>query len=102
MHTQDFINEMKARLESEKALMLGELSEDSSFPDYGRNDEDNATEVENYQSMSAVTSAAKERLDEVEDALNRISAGTYGVTESGEMIPENRLRANPAATTLVV
>ena len=102
MHTQDFINEMKERLESEKALMLGELSEDSNFPDYGRNDEDNATEVENYQSMSAVTLAAKERLDEVEDALARISAGTYGVTESGEMIPENRLRANPAATTLVV
>lgn len=102
---------MKTRLEDEKKQILGEFKEEThvsdgdveaDFPEYGRSEEDNAAEVENYQSMTAVTEAAKQRLAEIEGALERIAAGTYGVTEDGQEIPENRLRANPAATTLVV
>lgn len=111
MHTQDFINEMKGRLEEERTKILTEFKEDShvadgdvqaNFPDYGRSEEDNVTEMEDYQSLAAITASAKERLAEIEDALGRIQAGIYGVTDEGEEIPGNRLRANPAATTLVV
>ncbi|MFB1098319.1 TraR/DksA C4-type zinc finger protein [Terribacillus sp. JSM ZJ617] len=38
----------------------------------------------------------------MEDALDRIEEGTYGVSEkSGEPIPEERLKAEPTARLLV-
>lgn len=41
-------------------------------------------------------------LKEVNDALERIDKGNYGVCEkTGEMIKEERLKANPAAKTCV-
>lgn len=111
MHTQDFIKEMKGRLEEERSKILGEFQEDShmadgevqaNFPDYGRSEEDNVAEMEDYQSLAAITASEKQRLLEIDDALHRIEAGSYGVTDDGQEIPEDRLRANPAATTLVV
>lgn len=111
MHTQDFIKDMKAKLEEERAQILDEFKDDShmtdgevqaNFPDYGRSEEDNVTEMEEYQSLAAITATSKQRLIEIEDALGRIEAGKYGLTDEGQEIPEARLRANPAATTLVV
>lgn len=110
-HSQKFIEEMKQRLLTEKTVLqkeLGLLAEPSAeegysarFPDYGRSEEDNATEVADYVASAAVTKADEERLREVEAALARIEAGEYGVTNDGQMIPEARLRANPAATTTI-
>ena len=74
---------------------------EANFPDYGRNDEDNAAEMADYQAASSTARAVEERLDEVKAALQRIQEGTYGVTQDGEVIPEDRLRANPAATTVI-
>lgn len=71
------------------------------YPEYGRNDEDNATEIADFQATAATETALEDRLKEVDSALERIEKGDYGVTKEGEMIPEERLRANPAATTLV-
>ncbi len=101
MHTQEFINEMKARLEDEQSKLLHELDEEE-IPEYGRSEEENVTEMEDYQSLVATTNAAKERLVEIEEALERINTNTYGVTEDGQEIPEDRLRANPAAKTRIV
>jgi RNA polymerase-binding transcription factor DksA len=100
MHTQAFIEEMKAKLIKEKAALTGEIS-DEETPDYGRSEEDNATELADYEAITAATSTAKLRLEEVSEALQRVEAGTYGITEDGAMIPEERLRANPAATTVI-
>jgi RNA polymerase-binding transcription factor DksA len=111
MHNQEFIEEMKAKLEEEKGRLVSELHKEAhvadgeiqaNYPDYGRNEEDNATEMEDYQANLATTTAIKERLEEIEVALQRMESNTYGVTEDGQDIPENRLRANPAATTLVI
>lgn len=99
MHTQDFIEEMKARLEEEQASLKGEFIEEA--PDYGRSEEDNATEVADSEALTAASSSAKLRLEEIEAALSRIASGTYGVTEDGVEISEARLRANPAATTVI-
>ncbi len=102
---------MREALEKEQASLKGELEQGShradgdyqaNFPDYGRSEEDNATEMEDYQVNLATTTAARERLQEVEDALERIRTNTYGVTEDGIEIPEDRLRANPAAKTIIV
>ncbi len=99
MHTQPFIDEMKARLQEELAALKGEVIEET--PDYGRSEEDNATELADFEALSAASSSARLRCEEVEAALARIAAGTYGVTEDGAQIPEDRLRANPAATTVI-
>ncbi|OGY37251.1 MAG: hypothetical protein A3E36_01020 [Candidatus Andersenbacteria bacterium RIFCSPHIGHO2_12_FULL_45_11b] len=111
MHTQEFIEEMKKRLEDERAQLNNELQQDShvadgelqaNYPEYGRSEEENVAEMEDYQALVATTTAVKQRLAEVEDALDRIHTNTYGVTEYGADIPEDRLRANPAATTVIV
>lgn len=110
-HPAKFIEEMRQKLVQEKTELeqrLGRIahkSEDvgfeADFPDYGRNDEENANEVADAVVLSATTEAMESRLKEVEEALERMNDGTYGLTDSGEVIPEGRLRANPAATTTV-
>ena len=109
-HKPEFVSEMKDRLLKEQAQLQKELGllthkegEDYQvdFPDYGRHDEDNATEVADFGSKLATSTVAEERLKEVDAALERIEKGTYGVTDEGEVIPEARLNANPAATTIV-
>ena len=101
MHTQDFINEMKERLTQERRTLSGEAVESSGFPDYGRSEEENATEVADYEALKATNTAVTERLAEIDAALLKIKNKSYGVTEDGVMIPEGRLRANPAATTVI-
>lgn len=110
-HTPEFIAEMKQRLLREQALLqkeLGTLAQPSAeegyvarMPDYGRSEEDNATEVADYVASQAVTKSNQKRLAEVEEALARIEAGKYGVMDDGQLIPEARLKANPAATTTI-
>lgn len=109
-HSPQFVEEMKIKLLDEKTQLereLGALGHKqrrdyvADFPSYGHNDEENASEVADYQAAFATTEAIEERLRGVEEALARIDKGSYGVTAEGELIPEARLRANPAATTLV-
>jgi len=105
-----FVEDMKAKLEAQRQLLqkeLGTIAEptpdaefQAKFADYGRNDEDNAMEVADYVTSAATTKAAEEQLRAVDVALERIAQGTYGLTDDGQPIPEERLRANPAATTL--
>lgn len=101
MHTQEFINEMKQRLLEERRTLSGEATESEHFPDYGRSEEENATEVADYEALKATNTAVTERMTEIDLALERIEKQAYGVTEDGVVIPEGRLRANPAATTVI-
>jgi DnaK suppressor protein len=65
-------------------------SVDESLRIYDREDETDANETD------------METLEEVNRALERIKAGTYGLSEvSGKPIPIERLEAVPYATTLV-
>lgn len=105
-----FLDEMKQRLVAERAQLRQRLGHEAhqehgnyqaNMPDYGRNDEENAMEVADYTANAATTEAEESRLKEVEAALQRITQGTYGRTLDGQSIPEERLRANPAATTIV-
>ena len=109
-HSPEFIAEMKQKLEAERQKLTQELGTvahkhdgdfSANYPDYGRNEEDNASEVADFVATAATTEAGEARLKEVEQALERIEAGTYGTTSDGELIPEDRLRANPAAPTII-
>lgn len=109
-HSEDFINEMKQRLTAERDQLRARLGAHSHLdhgdfvataPEYARHEEENAMEAAEQVALEGITEAEEARLKEIEAALGRIEAGTYGVTREGELIPEARLRANPAATTVV-
>lgn len=96
-----FIREMKGLIEAEKAKLGQELAKTEDFPEYGRDEEDNATEIADYTATQATREAKEARLRELNAALARIETGTYGLDSNGKLIPEERLRANPAATAPV-
>ncbi len=109
-HKPDFIAEMKKALQEEKKQLENKLNSiahkegsdyQANFADYGRNDEDNATEIADYQATSSTEKTLEERLHSIQDALKRADSNAYGITEDGKLIPEERLRANPAATTTI-
>lgn len=109
-HLSSFVTEMQQQLVTEEKRLGNELHElaqvkdgnlVAQFPEYGEHDEENAMEIAEYQARSGTVEAIETRLKEVQAALARIEHGTYGVTSDGQLIPEARLRANPAATTLV-
>jgi DnaK suppressor protein len=63
---------------------------------------DSAIQVLNKEGFLFEQNQVHDRLGEVERALLRIEAGTYGISEvSGKQIPSERLEAMPTATTLV-
>lgn len=109
-HSQEFIKEMEGALLEEKKVLEAELSalgtkHEGDFrpniPEYGRDDDDNVTEAADYEALASTTETIEDQLASVVAALKRIEDGTYGVTAEGETIPEERLRANPSATTLI-
>ncbi|MCR4330494.1 MAG: TraR/DksA C4-type zinc finger protein [Patescibacteria group bacterium] len=59
-----------------------------------------ADAVEEYESRAAVEVTLENHLQNITAALERIENNTYGVCRiGGEAIEEDRLEANPAATT---
>jgi RNA polymerase-binding transcription factor DksA len=109
-HKPEFIDEMKKALQEEKKQLENKLNSiahkegadyQANFPEYGRNDEDNATEIADYQATSSTENALEQRLHGIQNALERVDHNIYGITEDGKLIPEDRLRANPAAITTI-
>lgn len=109
-HRPEFITEMKTALLQEKKQLESELGQishkksgdyEADYPDYERDEESNAMEVADFTAVNATTEATEKRLKDVINALETIENGTYGVTSEGELIPEGRLKANPAATTVI-
>ena len=112
-----FINECKALLESERALLVEELTTiadpdpaakgdwNARFPKFevvetssssGREIEQD--EIEEYEMRLAEEQSLESRLLEVSKALERIQKGTYGTCKKcDKTIPTDRLKANPAA-----
>jgi DnaK suppressor protein len=97
------LESLRKALESKRAELLraydtnvtsGTHSEEESFPD----PMDAATRSEEEQELLALARRERESLGEVDRALAKFDAGTYGVSElSGLPIPLERLRAVPWA-----
>lgn len=63
---------------------------------------DVATEIEAFEGNAAIEVELEARLLEVDAALARIEAGTYGICRvCGSTIEDNRLHANPSAPTCI-
>jgi len=109
------IQHFKENLEKEKEILIGELktvgkvnprnpddweakSVDADIDQADRNEV--ADEIGNFENNVAILKNLEIRFNEVKNALVKIEVGTFGVCEvSGELIEEDRLLANPAATT---
>ena len=75
-------------------------SKDSNADD--EHDPEGATIAFERSQVDSLARQAEQRLVEIEAALDRLAAGTYGVCERcGRRIPDERLQARPTARTCV-
>lgn len=94
--------DMRASLEEERASLRAQLAElgfgENGGLDYDQNFADSSQVTAERGEAEAVAQSLKETLDEVENALVKFEAGTYGVCENcGQPISPARLEAKPAA-----
>jgi DnaK suppressor protein len=113
MISEELKKELKIKLEEEKEKLEKELGKiakptgtpgdyETQFDELGTDKEDNATESEEYSDNLAVETSLEEQLREVEDALERIEKGTYGICKNcNEEIDIERLKAYPAAKACI-
>ena len=74
--------------------MVGEKGDSTADPN------DSADTIEEYEANNALISELEIELKDINDALNKIDKGNYGICEiSGHQIEIDRLEANPAART---
>ncbi|MFG1653107.1 TraR/DksA family transcriptional regulator [Micromonospora sp. NPDC049275] len=79
---------------------LFEASRSSNADD--EHDPEGSTIAFERAQLSAVLDAARRRLAELDEAVRRVDAGTYGVCERcSRPIPAERLAARPSARTCV-
>lgn len=105
-HFQEKLLEEKGRLESELALLgkkVGEGDYQTTLNDMGKDEDEAASEVEEYVDNLSVETNLEEQLQEINEALLRIEAGTYGICEeTGQEIAIERLEAYPSARIAIL
>jgi RNA polymerase-binding transcription factor DksA len=75
---------------------------ETQFEIIGTDEDENASEVEEYADHLALEENLESQLRDVTDALAKMENGSYGVCEkTGQSIPLDRLMAYPAARTIV-
>jgi len=107
------LEELKVKLLAEKTRIEGELgviakplagegSYETNFNEIGTDEDENASEVEEYTDNLALENTLQKQLKEIAEALDRMEEGTYGTCENcGREIDVDRLRAYPAARTCI-
>ena len=114
MEDKNKLRELQARLISEQQELkkvldkLGEMDDDDWVLKIREDDgfhadmNEEASDIGDAARDLGVMSALEVRMQNVSDALDRIDSGEYGACEvCGEEIEEDRLDANPAATTCI-
>ena len=101
--------ELKEKLTQEKARINEEIARiakpnkdaisfETTFNEIGTDEDENASEVEEYTDNLAMESALEKQLKDIMEALNKIESGNYGKCENcGANIPAERLMAYPSA-----
>src|SRR4030042_1542488 len=73
---------------------------ETKFEEIDRDQEENADEMEMYESNLAVDESIKTELEKIGTALSRMEQGTYGICSNcNKEIPLERLNAYPQADT---
>jgi RNA polymerase-binding protein DksA len=109
MLDKEILEELKQKLLEEKKRIEENISKieagkkadreyETAFPEIERDPEENADEMEMYESNLAVDESMREELRKIEAALERLEKGTYGFCLNCQKeIPLERLRAYPQA-----
>lgn len=97
MPSQEFIDEMKAKLLEEKERLTTEVSNMPEHTRVGDEEDENATEEQIDEVNSDLRNRMEADLVKIEKALVKIDAGTYGTDDEGVEISEERLRVIPWA-----
>lgn len=80
---------------------MGEFQ--TKFNEIGNDEDENASEVEEYTDNLALETNLQNQLKEINEALDRIENDTYGKCENCNLdIPLERLRAYPAAKKCLI
>lgn len=96
MLTQEFIEKMRQRLLADQKRLQEELSGIQPHTELGEG-EDAAGELPLDEANQDVIALIKADLAKIDVALQKISAGTYGIGDDGAEIPAERLEVNPYA-----
>lgn len=73
---------------------------ETNFDNIGNDEDENASEVEEYTDNLAVEDSLEKQLKEIREALERINNETYGICENCQQeIDIERLKAYPVAKT---
>ena len=97
--------ELKHRLESARELLLKEIKElpDGDMGNDVGDDNEEADESEEKQIVTSVEDTLKDRVVQIDSALNKMKTGRYGICESCnkniplevlKIVPESRLCKN--------
>lgn len=112
---QELLTINKKKLEEEKSRLekllsrfahrqdeAGKENYKTDFPNVGDSADENAMEVEMYETNLGEEKTLEARLEKVNSALERMASGTYGrCAVGGEEVEEARLRVVPEADTCV-
>lgn len=99
MLSQEKISEYEKKLKQDKTELLVKIGKYSEAEDFGSDVdhfEEEADESESFANRMSIAQTMKERVNEIDMALNRIRLGMYGVCEQcGKEISEEVLRIAP-------
>ena len=97
MLTADLLTELRATLESDRDQLRRQISDLPSEDDFDENHADSGQVAAEQGEHRALAGALGDQLADVEHALEKLDAGTYGRCEAdGEPIDAGRLEAMPA------
>ncbi len=92
-----FIEEMNHKLLAAKEKLEADLNGLKVHEELGADLDSNVQEVEDDEVSQDLIARMKQDLEKINNALAKISAGTYGTDSEGEAISEERLRVMPWA-----
>ncbi len=102
MHSQDFTQKMKERLEEEKSRIQEELKDLPEHTELGDDIDAGATEYQVDEVNSDIRAQFENDIELIDKAIESIAGGTYGVCSvGGEDISEARLEVLPWADKCV-
>jgi len=99
MLSKEKVEDYRKKLEAEKSRLMEEIKKDERPEDFGDDvdsfDEE-ADEAEEYANKLSMSQAVKDRVNEIDSALNKIETGSYGLCENcGKEISEELLSVAP-------
>ena len=98
------LHEQYAELQARLARLEGEALEfdEDSRPKYSNHPADEAAALHDRTGRDAVARVLVDDMQQVERALERLAAGSYGLCDDcGQAIPPKRLEARPTATLCI-